>query len=240
MKDFTISHRSIMIVSMLTLSFSFSGLALGASPHTINNHSSFLILTTLTSQDKLQQYKEDVEQQLKKAQNLLQDIESRIDTRSKENQETLKRKMMKLNKELEHAQRVYKNFDSVDPKDWLRDKTEVDAVMANLDMAYDEILPTLHDKSRYLQEAVHHAKLAESFAEEERKNLFLKNSEKAKDYASLAQQEGIDSEPLSESISELNDAIAHINQDKLGAAKTLIRGAYLHLNSAFKEQKDSQ
>ena len=198
------------------------------------------IFVKLTSQDKLQRYRQDIQEQVQKSQDLLQDLQRRIEARSQENQETLKRKMMKLNKEIEHAQRIYDNFDTIETKDWLRSKSEVDAVMARLDAAYDEILPALNDISRYLQEAVHHANIAVEYGKEERKNLFLKNSEKARDYATRAKQEGLDSELLSEGISELRDAIAHIKLDKMGAATTLLRGASLHLQSAFTQVMNTQ
>ncbi len=240
MKDFSVRQVAIIISGIIAMLLPISTLTFGRTLNTNYYHSPFLILAELTSQDKLQQYKEDIQQQFKKAHDLIQELENKIDTRSQGNQDTLRRNMMELNKELEHAQRMYRNFDTIDPKNWLREKREVDAVMASLDEAYDDILPNLHDKTRYLQEAVHHAKLAKNFAEEERNDLFLKNSEKAKEHASLAQQAGIDSEFVAEGISELKDAIYHINEDKVGAATTLIGGAYLQLHSAFKQHMDRQ
>jgi hypothetical protein len=85
----------------------------------------------------------------------------------------------------------------------------------------------LHDKTRSLQEAVHHAQVAAEYGKEGRKDLFLKNTLAAKKYASLAQKEGIDSAFVKEGISELEDALSHISQDKVGAAATLVQGANL-------------
>ncbi|MCA9453870.1 MAG: hypothetical protein KC584_14805, partial [Nitrospira sp.] len=138
-----------------------------------------------------------------------------------------------------HAERISKNFDVIDPQPWLRNKTEMDAVLADLEVTYDETLPLLHDQTRFLQNAVHHAKIAREYGEEGRKDLFHKNTLAAKKAASLAQQEGIDSDFLREGISELDDALSHIKQDRIAAAATLTEGAYLHLNSAFKQSQNS-
>ena len=240
MNNYLFRLRTVLILSVIGLSFFFTSHAFGETPHRSHFNSPFLFHVEFSSQQKLQEYHKDIQQQLQKSRDLLKDMENTVHARSSEEQENLKRKMMKLNKEVEHAQRVYDKFDTIEAKDWLRDKAEVDAVMANLDVAYDEILPILRDKTRYLQEAVHHAKLAKNFGEEKRGNLFLKNTEKAKQYAALAQEEGLDSELITESLSQLKDAVTHINEDNVGAATTLIEGAYLHLNTAFKQQKNLQ
>ena len=185
-------------------------------------------------------YIKDVHQQLQKSRALLNDLKKmRTQALSQEKQEDLNAPIMKLTKELEHAERISKNFDVIDPQPWLRNKTEMDAVLADLEVTYDETLPLLHDQTRFLQNAVHHAKIAREYGEEGRKDLFHKNTLAAKKAASLAQQEGIDSNFLREGISELDDALSHIKQDRIAAAATLTEGAYLHLNSAFKQSQNS-
>lgn len=159
---------------------------------------------------------------------------------SQEKQEDLNAPIMKLTKELEHAERISKNLDVIDPQPWLRNKTEMDAVLADLEVTYDETLPLLHDKSRFLQDAVHHAKFATEYGEEGRKDLFHKNTLAAKKAASLAQKEGVDSDFVKEGISELEDALSHIKQDRIAATATLTEGAYLHLNSSLTQSQHSE
>ncbi len=186
-------------------------------------------------------YIKEVNQQLRKTRELLNDLKKmRTQTSSQEKQEDLYAPIMKLTKDLEHAERISKNLDVIDPQPWLRNKTEMDAVLANLEVTYDETLPLLHDQTRFLQDAAHHAKIAREYGEEGKKDLFHKNTLAAKKAASLAQQEGVDSDFLREGISELDDALSHIKQDRIAAAATLTEGAYLHLNSAFKQSQNSE
>ncbi len=197
-----------------------------------------IMLVTDVKQNQ-QPYIEDVRQQLQKSRELLKDLKKmRTQASSEERKEDLYYPVMKLTLELEHAERVAKNLDVIDPQGWLRNKTEMDAVLADLEVTYDEALPLLQDQTRFLQDAVHHAKIAAAYGEEGRKDLFHKKTLAAKKYASLAQKEGIDSGFVKEGISELEDALSHITQDNIGAAGTLVQGAYLHLNSALKKSKD--
>lgn len=186
-------------------------------------------------------YIADVRQQLQKSRALLNDLtKMRTQASSEERKEDLYYPVMKLTKELEHAERVAKNLDVIDPQGWLRNKTEMDAVLADLEVTYDEVLPLLQDQTRFLQDAVHHAKIAAAYGEEGRKDLFHKNTLAAKKSASLAQKEGMDSDLVKEGISELEDALSHIKQDRISAAATLTEGAYLHLNSALKKSKNAE
>lgn len=115
--------------------------------------------------------------------------------------------------------RIRIHIDVIDPEPWLRNKTEMDAVLADLQVAYDEAIPFLHNQSRSLQEAVHRAKIATEFGAEGRKDFFLKNIQSAKPYASLPPNQGIESGFVKEGISELDNALS-LAQDRLGAATT--------------------
>ncbi|HSF08189.1 MAG TPA: small metal-binding protein SmbP [Nitrospirales bacterium] len=192
-------------------------------------------------QENPEPYIKDVHQQLQKSRALLNDLKKmRTQASSQKKQEDLYAPIMKLTKELEHAERISKNLDVIDPQPWLRNKTEMDAVLADLEVTYDETLPLLQDRTRFLQDAVHHAKIAMEYGGEGRKDLFHKNALAAKKAASLAQKEGVDSAFVKEGISELEDALSHIKQDRIAAAATLTEGAYLHLNSALKKSQNSE
>lgn len=64
----------------------------------------------------------------------------------------------------------------------------MDAVLADLEVTYDQTFPLLHDKKRSLQEALHHAKVALGYGKEKRKDLSLKNTQAAKRYALLTRE----------------------------------------------------
>lgn len=231
-----ISQRSFRFpIYVILIFFSFLNVAFGKSMNVEAFRTPSSAHGINVNQDH-QPYIEDVRQKLQKSRELLKDLKKmRTQASSEEEQQNLYVPVMKLTKELEHAERFSKNLDVIDPQPWLRNKTEMNAVLANLEVAYDEALPFLHDKTRSLQEAVHHAQVAAEYGKEGRKDLFLKNTLAAKKYASLAQKEGIDSGFVKEGISELEDALSHISQDNVGAAATLVQGAYLHLNSALKK-----
>lgn len=235
-----LQRSSIFFITTILCIFSFINLSFGTTRSFDQTPLPPITLVKAVQQNH-EPYINDVHQQLQKSRSLLNDLKKmRTQASSQEKQEDLYAPIMKLTKELEHAERISKNLDVIDPQPWLRNKTEMDAVLADLEVTYDETLPLLHDKSRFLQDAVHHAKIATEYGEEGRKDLFHKNALAAKKAASLAQNEGVDSDFVKEGISELEDALSHIKQDRIAAAATLTEGAYLHLNSALKQSQHSE
>ncbi|GJL68230.1 MAG: hypothetical protein NPIRA06_08650 [Nitrospirales bacterium] len=230
----------ICLTSTTLCMFSFLNLSFGKTRSVEQTPLPPMTLVKAVQQNH-EPYIQDVHQQLQKSRALLNKLKKvRTQASSQEKQEDVNASIMKLTKELEQAERISKNLDVIDPQPWLRNKTEMDAVLANLEVTYDETLPLLQDKIRFLQDAVHHAKIATEYGEERRKDLFHKNTLAAIKAASLAQKEGVDSGFVKEGISELEDAISHINQDRIAAAVSLTEGAYLHLNSALKQSKNSE
>ncbi|MEX2492454.1 MAG: small metal-binding protein SmbP [Nitrospirales bacterium] len=233
-----ISQRSLMFVfSIVAIFFSLLNVSFGKNVEFRNGPVPSNNFLHSVKQDR-QPYIEEVRQQIEKSRELLADLQKmRSQASNKETKENLYYPVMKLTKEIEHAERVSQHLDVIDPQGWLRSKREVDAVLADLHATYDDTLPLLHDQTRSLEDALHHAKIAADYGKEGRKDLFLKNTTSAKKYADLTREQGMKSELLNEAISELQDAIDHINQDKIGAAATLAQGAYLHLVSAMNEEE---
>ncbi len=230
----------IFLISTTLCLFSFLNISFGKT-RSFEQTPDFPMTLVKAVQQNHEPYIKDVHQQLQKSRALLNDLKKmQTQASSQEKQEDLYAPIMKLTKELEHAERISKNLDVIDPQPWLRNKTEMDAVLANLEVAYDETLPLLQDRTRILQDAVHHAKIAAEYGKEGRKDLFHKNTLAAKKSASLAQKEGFDSDFVKEGISELENALSHIKDDRIAAAATLTEGAYLHLNSALKQPQNSE
>lgn len=188
-----------------------------------------------TQQDSYQQY---VELNIQKAEELLKELKKKAKTATGDEATTLTRTATKLNAELDHAKRIFKNLDVIDPEPWLRDKTEVNAVLGDLMVTYNRAIPLLHDQTRYLQEAVDYTQDAIHFGKKDQKNLFLKMTELGLDAAEQSRKAGVNSEYLKEAISQLKDVRDHIRLDKIGGAVVLAQSAYLHLNSALHHQVD--
>jgi hypothetical protein len=232
MKNFISQISSIFFLSMALIFYLNASFGTSAN---IGNHTGADMTPVNNSDQNQQSYIEDVQEQLQKTRELLKDLQGKHGkASSEERQQNVFAIIIKLTKELKHAERLANKFDVVDPEPWLRNKSEMDAVLADLQVAYDEAFPFLHDKTRFLQEAVHHAQVATEYGKEGKKDLFLKNTQSAKQFASLAQNQGLGSDVVKEGISELEDALFHIELDHLGQATTLTQGAYLHLSSALK------
>ena len=90
-------------------------------------------------------YIKDVHQKIQKSRKLLNDLtKMRTHATSEERKKELYAPVMKLTKELEHAERVAENLNVSDPKGWQRNKTEMDAVLADLEVTYNKTSPLLN------------------------------------------------------------------------------------------------
>ncbi len=158
------SQRSIICLISTTLCmFSFLNLSFGK---TWNFEQTPLPPITWVQdvQQNRDPYIKNVHQQLQKSRALLTDLQKmQTQTSNQEKQADLNAPIMKLTEELEHAERMAKNLDVIDPQPWLRNKTEMDAVLANLEVTYDETFRLLQDKPRS-------EKIATEYREEGRKN----------------------------------------------------------------------
>jgi hypothetical protein len=188
-----------------------------------------------TEQDSYHQY---VELNIQKAEDLLKELKKKAETTTGEENADLERMATKLHADVDHAKRVFKNLDVIDPEPWLRNKTEVNAVLADLMVTYDRAVPLLHARTRYLQEAVDRAHDAVYFGKKDQRGLFVKMTELGLTAAEKAQKAGVNSEFLKEAIAQLKDVREHIHLDKVGGAVILAKSAYLHLNSALHHQVD--
>lgn len=183
-------------------------------------------------------YFQYVAMKIQRAEKLLTELQKKAKTVTGDEATTLTRTATKLNAELDHAKRIFKNLDVIDPEPWLRNKTEVNAVLADLMVTYNRAIPLLHDQTRYLQEAVDYTQDAIHFGKKDQKSLFLKMTELGLDAAEQSRKAGVNSEYLKEAISQLKDVRGHIRLDKIGGAVVLAQSAYLHLNSALHHQVD--
>ena len=149
-----LSPKSLILVFTTSLFFfSLSNVLFGKSMNFVSTPSPHITLIK-NVQKNHEPYIEDVHQQLQKSRALLEDLKTmRTQASSEEKQQGLYGPIMKLTKELEHAERISKNLDVIDPEPWLRNKTEMDAVLADLEVAYNEALPLLQDQTRSLQDA---------------------------------------------------------------------------------------
>lgn len=182
------------------------------------------------------QYRQLVKNRIQEAEDLLSDLLERVETRTGEERENLQRAATKMHAELEHAKRIVENFEGEDAKQWLRNNTELNAVMANLEVAYDRALPFLRDKARLLQKAVE--RTGDALFYKEQKDLFQKMTDSALKFAQKAQQEGLHSEFVQEAIARLREAQekVHVNLDD---AVEKARRAHAQLQSALKHHRDS-
>jgi hemerythrin-like domain-containing protein len=185
-----------------------------------------------------EKYKHNVKKHIQKAEDLLMDLMERAEKATGEERETLERTAVKINAELEHAKRIFSNFEGKDAEQWLRNKTELNAVMANLDVAYDQAIPYLRDKVRLLQEAID--RTGDALFYKEQKDLFNKMTESGLRLAEKAVQEGIQSEFVQEAISKLQKAREQFRLDNKDGAIEAARSAYLQLNSALKHYLDTE
>lgn len=101
-------------------------------------------------------------------------LQERAETATGDEATTLKRMATKLNAELWHAKRIFKNLDVIDPEPWLRDKTEMHAVLGDLLVTSNRAVPLLQDQTRYLQEAVDRTHDAIYFGKKIKRGYFLK------------------------------------------------------------------
>ena len=186
-------------------------------------------------QDSYYQY---VAMKIQKAEELLNALQQQGKAATGEKATTLTRTATKLNAELDHAKRIFKNLDVIDPEPWLRDKSEVNAVLGDLMVTYNRALPLLHDQTRFLQAAVGHTQDAIYFGKKGQESLFLKMTELGLEAVEQARKAGGNSEYLQEAVSQLKDVRDHIRLDKIGGAVILAQSAYLHLNSALHRQID--
>ncbi len=135
----------ILAISTILFIFSFLNVSFGKSTHS-NQTLRPSILLVKDATPNHEPYIADVRQHLQKSRALLNDLtKMRSQASSEEKKDDLYAPVMKLTKELEHAERIAKNLDVIDPEPWLRNKTEMDAVLADLEVAYDEALPLLKD-----------------------------------------------------------------------------------------------
>ena len=183
-------------------------------------------------------YRRHVAVKIQKSEELLTDLLERAERKTGEERENIKRAATKLNAELDHAKRMFQHLHTLDPEPWQRNKTEMNAVLADLADTYDRVLPFLQDNTRLLQQALDRTEDALFY--QEQKDLFLKMTESGLNLARESQKEGIQSQALQEAISQLEDARDHIRDEHMGGAVTLIQSASLHLNSVLKHQMDRE
>lgn len=192
----------------------------------------------LQSQPSPEKYKQHVKKHIHKAEALLAELIEKVETATGEEREALERTATKINAELQHAKRMFENFEGKDAEQWLRNKTELNAVMANLDVAYDQALPYLRNKLRLLQEAID--RTGDALFYKEQKDLFNKMTQSGLELAEKALQEGMQSEFVQEAISKLKNAREQFRLNNKEKAIEAARSAYLQLNSALKHYLDTE
>lgn len=119
----------------------------------------------------------------------------------------------------------------------MRNNPELNAVMADLEVAYDRALPFLRDKACLLQKAVEWT--GDALFYKEHKDLFQKMTNSALTFAQKAQQEGLHSEFVQEAIARLREVQekVHVNLDE---AVEKAGQAQAQLQSALKHQRNTQ
>jgi cell shape-determining protein MreC len=135
---------SIFFITTTFCMFSFWNISFGK---TMNFEQTPIPPMTLIKdvQQNHEPYIKDVHQQIQKSRKLLNDLtKMRTQATSEERKEELYAPVMKLTKELEHAERVAEHLNVNDPKGWQRNKTEMDAVLADLEVTYNNTSPLLN------------------------------------------------------------------------------------------------
>jgi hypothetical protein len=118
MKNFISQISSIFFLSMALIFYVNASFGTSAN---IGNHTGADMTPVNNSDQNQQSYIEDVQEQLQKTRELLKDLQGKHGKpSSEERQQNMFAIIIKLTKELKHAERLANKFDVVDHEPWLR------------------------------------------------------------------------------------------------------------------------